>query len=291
MEYAIECVRDCHSSIPNAFKIRQYVAVGIEKFAVDPFRKNPCLRRDLCRRLEVYATVLPWCRKKVFHEFDKAEDLQEALVASCCLVPLAGLPFPLRKTGEYVCDGGMVAFQPRKGERNVITVSALYFTSAHIKPTGFVPSWWGLYPSSEREYWRLYHQGFNDCIKYLVQEGFVEETALKKLRRLPPSTHRRTPVDTAVDIGTGIVFMLVLRPWALIVIYIEMLLSTAVLLFFATISMTKLGRWQNWLHSLRNVISARVILHILIGKCVPVNLERLEKHSRIYRILKPIVYA
>jgi hypothetical protein len=289
-EYAVACSIDCRSSLTNAFKIRKYVRKGIEVFAVDRFRSDISLRRALSQQLEVYVSVLPWCRKKVLHCFHAVEDLEEALVASCCLTPLAGMPFPLRRTGEIVCDGGMTAFQPRKGEHNVITVSALYFNSADIRPTTFVPAWWGLYPPREKDYRELYDHGYNDAVSFLVRTRRIDAGHLKRLKPLPPQPEL-TALSLVIDLVAGIVFMLFLRPCALFLIYAEMFLSTAFLFLKALVWFTRHpASWRDVYHGLRNVVSARVLLHVLLGSHVPVDHQRLEESSRLYRVLQPILY-
>ena len=289
-DYAVECSIECRSKFVKAFQIRRYVTKGIEIFAVDKFRSDPSLKRALSQQLEVYVSVLPWCRKKVMNVFHVVEDLEEALVASCCLTPLAGLPFPLRRTGEFVCDGGLTAFQPRKGEHNVITVSALYFNSASIRPRTFVPGWWGLYPPSEKLYRELYDHGYNDAITYLVRERHIDPVHLRRLKPLATQP-QRTIVALGLDLVAGALFMLVLRPCALVFIYLEMFLSTVYLFLRALVLVTRHpSSWHDLYHSWRNVVSARVLLHVLLGSHVPVNYGRLERFSRLYRVLQPILY-
>ncbi|CUG51552.1 transmembrane protein, putative [Bodo saltans] len=289
-EYAVACVVDCHSSAFNAFRIREYVLVGIERFAVEKFRNDAQLREKLNKQFEAYVSVLPWCRTKVMNEFETAEDLEEALIASCCLVPLAGLPIKLRKSGEYVCDGGLTAFQPRKNEERTITVSAMYFSRADIRPSSFLPAWYGLYPPGPKRYREIFDEGYNDAIKFLVKERHVDASHLQRLKTLPKATHE-TKWDVAVDILTGICFFLFIRPWAVLIIYAEMFISTIVLLMVAAVHATKSAKWEHVYHSLRNMTSFRVFLHTFLGKNVPVNHARLERHSRVYRILKPILYG
>lgn len=289
LDYAVGCVTDCRSSLGNAFRIRDYVLVGIERFAVAKLRDDASLKPRLNKQLEVYCSILPWCKQKVIREFDTAEDLEEALVASCCLVPLAGLPLRLRKSREVVCDGGLTAFQPRKGQPNVITVSAMYFNSADIRPSCFVPLWWGLYPPNETKYRELFDMGFNDAVRFFVKEGLVPPSELNRLRSVPTQSVQ-TGWDVLLDLLTGAAFMLLLRPWALVLIYTEMLIAAFVHLVIALVQFTRTASWERVYHSLRNIVSARVLLHFVLGDKVEVNLPRLEKHSRVYRILKPLIY-
>ena len=157
-------------------------------------------------------------RHKVFRNIETIEQLKEALCASCCVFPICGVPFRLKYNvdaprsneedssrscigNEWVLDGGLAAFQPRKHERwellyghdtrghnyeqgtannhvppqqyqhkptHLITVSALYYDSADIRPSTYVPVYWALYPPSLAEYYALFELGYKDCIHYLV---------------------------------------------------------------------------------------------------------------------------
>lgn len=302
-EYAVECSRVCRSSIPNAFRIREYVAEGIRRFAVNVFNEKPAVRHAMNEQLEVYMSVLPWCRAKVVDTFEHVDDLEEALLASCCITPLAGMPFQLRATGEWVVDGGLTAFQPRKGQPNVITISPLYFTSADIKPSVFVPAWWGLYPPDERRYRALYDLGFNDALLFLIRTNRVDKSFITKLRPKPVEEPRGWSA-VALDVAAGVFFIFVMRPWALVLIYLEMIIVTCACLLIATLHdllpqslvkradealRTRRDAWIDTWHSLRNLISLRVLAHVLIGRRVPVNSSRLEKFSRLYRVFRPFL--
>jgi len=78
-------------------------------------------------------------------EFDSAEDLQAALVASAAAFPLAQ---PVKRKGKWLIDGGLSDFQPIFDE-NTITINPFYFSQADIKPSRYVPAWWALLPSSD----------------------------------------------------------------------------------------------------------------------------------------------
>ena len=425
-DYSLECCVDCRSQIQNAFKIREFVRVGIHHFAVSKFQNDVGNqhRKRLEDQLEVYVTVLPQCRKKIISEFETVDDLEEALLASCCITPLAGWPFPLRKTGELVCDGGLAAFQPRKGEPNVVTVSPFYFTTADIKPDVFIPAWWGLYPPAPDQYFNVFNIGYNDAVHFLVRTNRVSKRMLRRLKPtmghknfIPPtflpseSTQLReeeqhkagfvsrvvfaatgvsgigsslggvdqeavaekvalahTPTAfvgvvrsiikmsfqmmyLSVDLVAAVVFFCMMRPVALFVIYGELfcvsalcfwaavlqhipfvgrklrhtrrverrlrahnqkanrensvnqqqlgeeveeeeaqtLRKSAVDLMNSTVVYTYRGAWKELYLVWRNIVSLRVLMHVLLGTHVEINARRLEKHSRLYRVLRPFL--
>lgn len=380
------------------------------------------VRRALNTRLQVFVSVLPWCRAKVMHEFNSEEELEEALLASCCLTPLAGWPFQLKRTGEWVCDGGLTAFQPRKGDGpHIITVSPFYFTTADIKPDTFVPVWYGVYPPNESTYRELYELGYVQAVKCFVIRGLLDADVAKELldRRVGgPRPYRcfeaarsnrpvssttaggtrssflsvvldvtvHAPIAYARDAILTLLFLGVFRPIVILLVYVEMLLTTAWSLLVAgyatakgtcrkatrawltaawalfrwllvdnddeyvdsashhpqraarsddddTASISDDGgvsggrsddddatamplnsssspststphhrhnsrsqtpglraRWRDVYEGARNLMSARVPLHLWLGGTIPVNLPRLEKFSRVYRVVRPLFY-
>lgn len=271
----------------------------------------------LQEKLEVYATTLPFLRAKRFSTFDGVEDLDEALTASCLLVPLAGLPFRVRDTGEWVMDGGVAAFQPRAGERGVITLSAMYFASADIKPSTFVPVWWGLYPPNDDQYRSLFALGYNDCIDGLLRKRLITPETFGRLRdKYPNDAGERLPKRGYMAITRDAVafffFMFVLRPLGLVLVYVEMftvLFATAIVALLHDILPSSFGlaalvlgthttrrregtRWAAWTDvylAVRNLVSMRVPVHLMVGSRIPVNSKRLERYSRVYRALRPFL--
>jgi len=270
----------------------------------------------LKERLEVYATTLPFLREKRFTEFNTVEDLDEALSASCLLVPLAGLPFRLRETQEWVMDGGVAAFQPRAGERGVITVSGMYFASADIKPSEFIPVWWGLYPPNDAQYRSLFALGYDDCLDGIRKKHLISPETFASL-------HGKYQGDTVTVPGRGLLallrdavafwfFMFVLRPFGLVLVYAEMIFvlaataavavlhdvlpSSSLLAALAVGTRTARRRdgtrgaaWVDVYAAVRNLISMRVPFHIIVGSRIPVNARRLERYSRVYRALRPFL--
>ena len=304
----------------------------------------PEMTAMLQHRLEVYATVLPWLKAKRFTVFESLPQLQEALLASCCIAPLAGLPFRLRyhngakpgkngqhppASGPWVVDGGLTAFQPRKGERGVVTVSPIYFDSADIKPSCFIPVWWGLFPPNESQYRALYDLGYKDAVDYFVRKRLVEpsklgDVQLRQKQRMDNGTDgfvRRLPkrslANVAWDVAAFFTFLFVLRPFSLLLVYTEMALVTVATLLLALLydvtpagfserflpvvsylagsrsakrrHGTRLAAWMDVYYAARNLVSLRVPMHVLLGSKVPVNAQRLERYSRIYRVVRPIL--
>lgn len=324
-DYAAACAIDCRSAMFGAFRIRHYVRRGVELFATAAFKEledsddvgtpNEVLAARLTEQLEVYATTLPWLKEKRFTTFEDVEDLEEALTASCLLVPLAGMPFALRDTKEWVLDGGLAAFQPRKGEVGVITVSPLYWTSADIKPTKFVPAWWGLYPPNDAEYRALYSLGYNDALDTLLSKGIISRSVFGRLRTKHCGvsiSEQKSTLSVARDAVAFFFFIFVLRPWGLLFVYAEMLLvllvGTVIALLHDVLPLampvlawvmgtksarqqrgTRSAAWQDLYLAARNLMSMRVPFHIILGERIPVNSRRLERYSRVYRVLRPFL--
>lgn len=274
------------------------------------------IRDQLRNRLEVYATSLPYIKEVCFTEFESTVDLEEALVASCLLVPLAGLPFKLRRTGDWVCDGGLRSFQPRKGEPGVITISAMYFNAADIVPSVFVPAWWGLYPPSEEQYRQLFALGYNDMLVWLWKNNVLEKpkTVEERKEKLMKYDSGKMPqkhgiVGYILDFFAGVFFLGILRPFAFIAIYAE-LWFVSTLCFFATVFHEVFPRMFDFLIGtkslrnkkaggrmetvkdfwavIRNLTSLKTMLHLAIGYR-NVNSKRLGKYSRLYRLFQPFV--
>lgn len=274
------------------------------------------LRDQMKERLEIYVTTVPWLQAIAMNDFVSTDDISEALVASCQLSPLAGLPFRLRKTGDLVCDGGMRSYQPRKGEPAVITVSAMYFNASDIHPSVFVPAWWGLYPPPEDKYRQLFALGYNDALKWLWKNGLPQpETEQERQDMMLKYDGKEMPSPTGnwmsylVDFSVALFFLGILRPIAMLLICGELWFVTIVS-FLATVFHEFFPRTFDFLigtnslrnrqsggrketakdfwASLSNLMSPRTWLHLAIGYR-KVNSKRLGKYSRLYRMLKPFV--
>lgn len=294
------------------------------------------IRKQLNARLRVYATALPWCNEVIFggvpdtdpeaeskkskYGLRSTSDLEEALTASCMLVPVAGLGFRLKRTGEFVVDGGLANFQPLKGQRGVITVSAMYFQASDIAPSHFVPAWWGLYPPEEKAYRALFALGHNDALNFLWKSGVLtkpeseEEQRKKKLHFDPsamPTSRRDTFLSKVLDVLAFFFFGGIMRPVALLCVYAE-LWFVLCLAFCATVLHDFFPRSFNFLIGtkslrnlipdsgrkeaakdfsacLRNLISPKTWIHVATGYRANVNMRRLARYSRSYRVLQPFI--
>lgn len=320
-QYAIECREFAVSKIRNAFKLRDIIEVGVQRFAVGRMQKDPNLSEAINKTLECYATVLPTMTMKRFENcYETPEDIGEAIKASCCLTPIAGLPFQLRKTGEWVIDGAPVAFQPRAGEPDVITISALYYSKGvDIKPSRYTPAYWGLYPPSEEDYLGLYHLGFEDTLRVLQKKGLGDGQKIayhlaecekrnqeKKEAQRALDSKNTSSASRAIrlflaDIPLMFLFLVVLRPIAFVAIFLEMMICTcwAYLPVSSSASgaslylkcLLDIGTWK---HLLAFSSSLLPPLHSsgTVGAvaAAPAASLKLEDCSLIYRVLRPILY-
>jgi hypothetical protein len=268
------------------------------------------LRTELRQRLEIYATALPRIRALIFSDFRETCDIEEALVASCCITPLAGLPFRTRRTGVWVCDGGLAAFQPRAGHNNVITISALYFTGADVCPSEVVPAWWGLYPPGDAEYRDLFDLGHNDALRLLQSKGLISAAAAEAAVR--PRTHKLRPrgvTGLVADTFAAIAYF-VLRAFAMCLVYGELAVVASVCLgvtvfhtwfpnAFEALLLTSRsyrrnegGRFaalKDYFALAFQFANARVLLHLAFGRRLDSAASGLERYSRIYRVVKPLM--
>ncbi|ETV91422.1 hypothetical protein H310_13971 [Aphanomyces invadans] len=157
------------SSIRNAFRVREYLDEALQMWG--NFDRPGALEQAK-RCVIVYSSISKWTsrRKSVF---DSIEDLTTSIHASCCAVPICGLPF--RFNGEWVMDGGLFDFQPVLDE-STVTISPFYCTQADIKPSQYVPMWWAMYPPEpERIQW-LYELGKHDAFVWALKNGYTTKT-------------------------------------------------------------------------------------------------------------------
>lgn len=289
-DFALECAEHSRTSLWNVFRMRDYVLASLHRFGerqFEPDRAEATLRH-LNSKLEVYATVLPYLRVKVFRKYNTLDDVEEALLASCCLTPLVSFPFRLRETKEWVCDGGLVAFQPRQGEPSTITVSPFYFTMADIKPSRYVPAWWALFPPARAQHRNLYTMGYCDAVNYLVRSHLVPLECVKLLQPEDTELLPRRRMPWVRDMVFVCLFFFLLRPLAFVLIYSEL---AFVAWKYLLLSVVRPAALVDWYHSVRNVLSVRVFLRLLIfWHHIPINESRLRKYSCMYRILQPLLY-
>lgn len=290
--FALECGEDCREKPWNIFKMKKYLLQSIRRFGAGPMRKEnlPKVLAN-CRKfnLEVYATELPWLRPVVFSEFLELADVEEALSASCCFTPVVGFPFQMRRTGQWVMDGGLSAFQPRLSEPNTIAVSPFYFADADIKPSKAVPAWWGLRPPKAEQHAELFDLGYNDAVSFLVKEHLIPVTHLEKLKPLYDPLPKLGVVGLVRDAITTVLCLFVLRPIAVFLIYLELIFLAAEA-FFATV-LHDAAAWSELKDNIRNIISLRNLFKLLFFSRMAINELRLCRYSRLYPLLCPLLYG
>jgi hypothetical protein len=201
-------------------------------------------------KLQIAVTKLwPFMQTERVTEHTSKEDLKLTLMASIAAFPAAPLVF---RRGKWFIDGGISDFQPIVDE-NTITVSPFYFSDCDIKPSRYVPLWWCCIPpkSNDTIDW-LYSLGYEDCLAYLEKRGLptVNPSMKNGYEQSFKSSHpydvpRRVSVHRFLGYNLGnlthdyvsftmdflllVVFLVLLKPLALLFIYVELLLRIIVL--------------------------------------------------------------
>ena len=157
-----EVLPRAYSSLSGLFKLDQYIKECLDLHLLHNFKDIP---NDT---LQVAVTKLwMFTAEKITH-FKSKDDLVKCLLASSAAFPFASL---VKRNGSWYIDGGLTDFQPTVDE-DTITVSPFYFSDCDIKPSRYVPVWWGLFPpySGDTIDW-LYNLGYNDCLAYIQSRG------------------------------------------------------------------------------------------------------------------------
>lgn len=301
-DFALQCADHYRESCWNFMCMREYLVASIHRFGdrltATPESEEATFAALQGGQLEVYATTLPWLQRKCITTFDSLEDVEESLLASCCLTPVVGFPFPMRRTREWVCDGGFRSFQPRKNEPDTLCVSPFYFTSADIRPSTAIPVWWGLYPPSREEHRRLFDVGYNDALEYLVRRQLVDKEHITKLIATDTKLQSRRGGVAAMllDGLIALSYVAMLKPLAILCIYLEMLLVGLALGVVALMQLVRYGpqnvSWKAVHDTLRNMVSLRQFLRLVFTRSgIPFNEARLSKRSRFYRAFQPLVFT
>lgn len=290
-DYAADAAMLYRSSIWNLFSMKTYLEDSIDVFGRHLRRidTDPVMRAHMeSGVLEVAMTVLPRLRPKTVNSFHSYEQLHESILASCCMVPLVGMPFRLQETGEWVADGGLSNFTPRSSDPNCISVSAMYFQDATIRPRVFVPSWWVMRPPSDSKYRNLFWMGYNDAIDSFVSMGMLDTETGELL--LKPETDFRVHdsfLDVLFTIVAEITLLICLKPFTILCVYGELALSLA---WYAVKSVFLLDddALVSLYESFRSAVSLRTLGRLVFGSSVPNNEERLWKRSRAFRFFDPM---
>lgn len=229
-----------HGHVSGLFKLGEYVSECIDSHLMPSYKP---IEKG---KLQIAITKLwPFLQSERIVEHASKEDLKLTLMASIAAFPAAPLVF---RKGEWFIDGGLSDFQPIVDE-NTITVSPFYFSDCDIKPSRYVPLWWCVIPpkSNDTIDW-LYALGWDDCMAYIEKRGLkITNPSNKNPHVLHPkdlshpydipkrvSVHRflgynlgkSTPeyVSFTMDFILLILFLIILKPIALLLIYIELLL-------------------------------------------------------------------
>ena len=234
-EYAVKCATDYRRTyFPRLLALRHYVMDGIEECAKKlGGEEHQAKVRDSLKdgRLEVYTTTLPHMRTKILSEFKDREGLAEALCASCNIVPLFGMPFRLRLTGhEWVCDGGLTTFQPRRHEARTITVTPFYFRRASISPSRELRPWRALYPPRGDILLAYFDHGYNDALAFLAKSGHISTDKSQSLRRQVPE-HMEERWIVALEKVLLFFLYVALKPLLMVLMYQELALYLLAQLF------------------------------------------------------------
>jgi len=172
---SLEKVDEVHGKFFPAFKLREYIRDVLRDMLKDGDEKRLNGRLEVC-----VTTIAPLMGARKYKNFSSVQDLTEALLASCCIPPFAGLPFVYR--GELVFDGGLAQFQPIFDSQTV-TVSAMYFSDADIKPSRYIPTWWVVYPPRREDFEWVFDLGYIDTISWLERNNAHNSSCRLKMGR------------------------------------------------------------------------------------------------------------
>jgi hypothetical protein len=228
-----------HGHLSGLFRLGDYVSECIDSHLLPHYQPIES------GKLQIAVTKLwPFLQAERVTKHESKEDLKLSLMASIAAFPAAPLVF---RRGKWFIDGGISDFQPIVDE-NTITVSPFYFSDCDIKPSRYVPLWWCFIPpkSNDTIDW-LYSLGYEDCMAYIEKRGLSQINSNKKktyqqsLKTSHPydfkrrvSVHRflgynlgnmtHEYVSFTMDFLLLVIFLVLLKPLALLLIYIELLL-------------------------------------------------------------------
>ncbi|KPI85916.1 hypothetical protein ABL78_5000 [Leptomonas seymouri] len=290
-QFTSAVAEDYRSSIFHIFHMRRYLLAALDHFgtnlkAVDTDLRMRKVLESGC--LEVGVTELPKFKSRLLSRFSSYADIHEALLASCCLVPLVGLPFKMESTGTWCADGGISNFTPRMEEETTISVSAMYFQDASVRPRIFVPSWWALRPPSTKKYNNLFWVGYNDMIDYLVSADHLDgRNGNYLLKQEVDFQVHDTYLEAVFSLFMELLMLIYIRPVVIVCVYVELAVS---MVWWAargvlTWDSSSIG---NFYDSFRNAVSLRTLGRMVFGSKVPSNEERLSRHSRVFRFFDSV---
>ena len=280
-DFALRCVENTHGYFTPAFRLHEMVQSCLELMLDDKAHTR------LDNRLEVSVTALPFCQNRRYNTFSSAKDFHQALLASCCMAPLAGFPFKYR--GEWIFDGGLSDFQPML-DAHTITISPFFFAHADIKPSRYVPPWWAVYPPRKEDIAWLFDLGFHDAHTWAKKKGVAAGTptvpmflgkehnmsfgrffGYRSILRIVPSW--------ILTVLFGFLFFFVVRPLSMMLIFVELFGSVVYYLCHRDVEKCTVaaGQCLNPALFLRGFVPG-------LSLWLPLNQEALFKSSVLYRV-------
>ena len=203
VEYVCDCATTARTSWLGAFRLRDYVAGAISRFASRT--TTPAL---LHGNMEVSVTVLPTLRNARVTDFSTFDAMRTHLLATACIVPLAGLPMWVPGLG-LVLDGGVSDLQLVRGWKRsgsfcrvhegwgradavAVTACPFYMSRAAIRPDRYVPPLWAFYPPPPDKLRELYAMGQRNAEAWLASRAAGGHDAGAGGVAPPPEPHSWT---------------------------------------------------------------------------------------------------
>ena len=175
-DFQLGCVDRTHGSIVGAFRLRQYVEEIMDNMLpADAFT-------TIGDRVEVSFSSMPSFANRRVNIFRDNSHLRQAILASCCMAPLAGMPF--RLDGELVYDGAISDWLQNQSfltcpEGHAATAAAavrvtpFWFSRADIRPSQYIPLWWALYPPRRQDFEWVFELGYRDGSDWVRRHAAV----------------------------------------------------------------------------------------------------------------------
>jgi len=264
-----DCIPKAYSTVSGLFVLHEYVAASFDGHLGPHYSKEKLPPG----RLQVAITQFPSGAATRVTEHDSSDDLKNSLLASAAAWPVAKI-HEHPKYGTTI-DGGLSDFQPLCDE-NTITVSPFYFSDCDIRPSRYIPPWWAVVPprSTDTVDW-CYDLGFQDAMKFIKKKEIAASPHARSHLAEPYIRKDAHPFDSprkftmhrflgyrysgvisnlanfCMDFGLGLCFVLLLKPLALVLIYLELfirgvvavawLLTAEILLLFVPLVLFTFG--------------------------------------------------
>jgi len=176
-DYQVRCCSHFHENpVKNIWQMGDYARTCLLRTMHDETYLNENLKKG---KVSLAITLLPSLKGVNVSKFENNQELVDALMASCCLAPIAGIPWQIQRPNDpethnqWVIDGGLAQMIPKLSKKT-ITVSPLYCFDADIKPSRYVPLHWGVYPPPPKVFAELFWLGVSDAMKWLSDNGYSD---------------------------------------------------------------------------------------------------------------------